>query len=134
MKYSLILFVFFIMIENISSIRSSFKNKFTVRKKKEDPPAPATATEGAGNTTAAIKDAWVRVATKCLLKDNLSPTLEGEKQQFEIVLLENDEKEQLDAKLFKNGPFVKNSLHGKEGSTDIKTLDSFYLKLEPIYF
>jgi hypothetical protein len=93
MKYSLILFVFFIMIENISSIRSRFKNKFTVRKKKEDPPAPATATEGAGNTTAAIKDAWVRVATKCLLKDNLSPTLEGEKQQFEIVLLENDEKE-----------------------------------------
>jgi len=67
------------MIENISSIRNRFKNKFTFRKKKEDSAPPATetdvATQGAGNTTAAIKDAWVRVATKCLLKDNLSPTL-----------------------------------------------------------
>ena len=75
MKYSLILFVFFIMIEKISSIRSRFKNKFTVRKKKEDPTAPEAAKEGAGNTFTAVKDAWVRVATKCLLKENLSPTL-----------------------------------------------------------
>lgn len=75
MKYSLILFVFFIMIENISSIRSRFKNKFTVRKEPTVPAADATATEGAGNTFTAIKDAWVRVATKCLLKENLSPTL-----------------------------------------------------------
>ena len=93
MKYSLILFVFSIMIENTSSIRSRFKTKFTVRKKKEDPTAPAAATEVAGNTTAAIKDAWVRVATKCLLKENLSPTLEGDKQEFQIDLLENDEKD-----------------------------------------
>ena len=64
-----------ILIEKISSIRIRFKNKFTVRKKKEDPTAPEAAKEGAGNTFTAVKDAWVRVATKCLLKENLSPTL-----------------------------------------------------------
>ena len=95
MKYSLILFVFFIMIKKISSIRSRFKNKFTVRKNPEVPAADATATatEGAGNTFTAVKDAWVRVATKCLLKENLSPTLVAERQEFQIALLDNDEKD-----------------------------------------